>query len=241
MLHGSTVFHLLFELQIPYLDIIALFRRIISVDSTDTSRYATESCICKQSFALDMTLISINPLWQHFKILAAINWIFTWSLLSSWISTNLTRSSSRVWWRKYKEGCAWCDMLPLVNPKSNNSELGLFVESHAVTGNSFAIFFHHMFISYHILLHNSIIVPNSTKSKMYLFFISDLMRLCQQMRLRIWNRLQIYLLLLQSAWMYPLVRYSTRQIMLYFFQCYTCRMVWSYRDLSLNALLNVAH
>lgn len=61
-------------------------------------------------------------------------------------------------------------MLPLVNPKSNNSELGLFVDSHAVTGNSFAIFFHHMFISYHILLHNSIIVPNSTKSKMYLFF-----------------------------------------------------------------------
>lgn len=125
----------------PYLDIIALFRRIISVDSTDTSRYATESCIRKQSFALDMTLISINPLWQHFKILGAINWIFTWSLLSSWISTNLTRSSSRVWWRKYKEGCAWCDILPLVNPKSSNSELGLFVESHAVTGNSFAIFF----------------------------------------------------------------------------------------------------
>lgn len=85
----------------------------------------------------------------------------------------------------------------------------------------FRNFFHHLFISYRILLHNSIIVPNSTKSKMYLFFISDLMRLCRQMHLRIWNRLQIYLLLLQRAWMYPLVRYSARQIMLYFFQCYT--------------------
>lgn len=101
----------------------------------------------------------------------------------------------------------------------------------AVTRTVLLFFCLHMSLGNYICLLNFIMVPiflNLGCIYSFIYFsISDLMRLCQQMRLRIWNRLQIYLLLHRRAWMCPPVRYSVQQIMLYFLQCYACRMVWS--------------